>query len=720
MRQLLVGKRYFQQNFGVDVKIGWNPDSFGYNWQLPQIYKKSGVDYFVTQKMSWNDTTKFPYKLFWWEAPDGSKVLTYFPQGYGNDMNPLGIARDLATYTPATHFPELLYLYGVGDHGGGPTRAMLDQALQLQQPAAVFPKLTFSTAQSFFDDVQKSMEQGGLEVPTWNNELYLEFHRGTYTTQSESDKRIRANEELLQNSEKLASLAFLDGQPYPQSQFQDCWKRLLFDDFHDLMPGSGIAVNYQDAAENLRAVSFQGQQILHNATNEITARIDTAGAGVPVVLYNPLSWARTGPVEVTVQFPGPVHGVEARDAAGQPLLAQLASLDPATHQARVWVLARDVPPLGYAVIHLLPATGRTTVNHPPSLRGVPGTENTETGAIRSWKGASGVGRAGVASPRRHVVRFPSPSTSVPSVPGTPRREGGWLISVRNPASPLKASGTTLENEFLRVTVDPKTGCITHLFNKVDHQETLAPGAQGNLLQAFADHPRQYDAWNIDPDYEKHGTDLNQAQEVKLIESGPVRAVIRVKKKFQNSTFVQDICLYAGVPRVDVNMQADWHEQHVLLKVAFPVSVQSPFATYEIPYGTIQRPTTRNTPAEQAKFEVPALRWGDLSDARHGFSLLNASKYGYDCKGNVLRLSLLRSPTSPDPQADQGFHEFTYALYPHAGGWQTGQSMRRAYELNFPMSPRHRGRAQRRAAGPLLVRASEPRQRHPHRHQESRR
>jgi alpha-mannosidase len=141
-----------------------------------------------------------------------------------------------------------------------------------------------------------------------------------------------------------------------------------------------------------------------------------------------------------------------------------------------------------------------------------------------------------------------------------------------------------------------------------------------------------------------------------------------------------------VPRVDVNMQADWHEKHVLLKVAFPVSVQSDFATYEIPYGTIRRPTTRNTPAEQAKFEAPALRWGDLSDASHGFSLLNASKYGYDCKGSVLRLTLLRSPTYPDPHADEGFHEFTYALYPHAGNWQTGQSMRRAYELNFPMLP----------------------------------
>jgi alpha-mannosidase len=201
-----------------------------------------------------------------------------------------------------------------------------------------------------------------------------------------------------------------------------------------------------------------------------------------------------------------------------------------------------------------------------------------------------------------------------------------------------------------------------------------------------DKPKEYDAWNIDANFEDQKWDLKEAEEVKLIENTPVRAVIRVRKKFQNSTFVQDICMYPGVPRVDVNMQADWHEKHILLKVAFPVSVQSNYATYEIPYGNIQRPTTRNTPEEKAMFEVPALRWGDLSDTSHGFSLLNASKYGYDAKGNVLRLSLLRSPAWPDAHADEGLHEFTYALYPHAGDWKAGETERRGLELNYPLIP----------------------------------
>jgi len=141
-------------------------------------------------------------------------------------------------------------------------------------------------------------------------------------------------------------------------------------------------------------------------------------------------------------------------------------------------------------------------------------------------------------------------------------------------------------------------------------------------------------------------------------------------------------MYPAIARVDVNMQADWHEKHILLKVAFPASVHSKTATYEIPFGSIERPTARNTPEEKAQFEVPALHWADLSDDRHGLSILNNSKYGYDAKGNVLRLTLLRSPAWPDAHADEGHHEFTYSLYPHRGNWRDAQTVRRGYELNY--------------------------------------
>jgi len=636
VRQILVGKRYFLQNFGADIKIGWNPDSFGYNWQLPQIYKKSGIDYFVTSKLLWaTDYTKFPYRLFWWEAPDGSRLLTYFPHEYANDFNPEQMTKDLSLYAPliygtkVTDSPQMLYLYGIGDHGGGPTRTMLDQANRLRDPNTVFPKIDFSTAEAFFADLNQELPN--LKVPTWKDELYFEYHRGVYTSQADTKQRIRHDEELMLDAEKYASVASLFGRPYAQDQFGLAWKNLLFDHFHDVMPGSGIAVNYLDAKRNLEDVARSANELAHDALDEIMAHINTQGDGMPVVVFNSLSWPRTDVIEAEVQLPGPAKQIEVIDAAGQRVESQLLAMDLATNRAHFLVLAAT-PAMGY-----------------------------KTYFVRS------------------LAKSPANSADVYNRHLTPV---------------VRASASTMENGSLRVKVDPQTGCITSLYDLRNQTEALAPSetdtggpktsACGNLLQAFYDKPQKWDAWNIDADFEKQHWDLDKADEVKLVEGGPLRAIIRVKKHFQNSTFVQDITMYAGVPRVDVKMQADWHEKHILLKVAFPVSVHSDKATFEIPYGSIERPTTRNTPAEQAKFEVPAQRWADLSDTKHGFSLLNDSKYGYDVRGNVLRLSLLRSPEWPDPHADEGHHEFTYSLYPHAGTWRDAQTVRRGYELNYKL------------------------------------
>jgi alpha-mannosidase len=626
VRQILTGKRYFQQKFGVDVKIGWNPDSFGYSWQLPQIYKKSGMDYFVTQKIYWNDTTKFPYKLFWWEGPDGSRLLSYIPHDYANDTEPAKMATDLGAYAASMYESdppngrEMMHLYGVGDHGGGPTRSMLDTAKRWMSDEVVYPRLRFATARGFFDNLQKS--SANLKIPTWRSEMYFEYHRGVMTTQAETKRRIRNAEELLLNAEKFSAIATLFGPSYPAEKFDGAWKDLLFDDFHDIFPGSGIAVNYLDAKRNLENVNRLGNAILGGSLNEIGSRINTQGLGVPVVIFNSLSWPRKEVTQITAQLPADAGQIEVRDGGGELVPSQLLSVDKETHRARL-LLHADVPSLGYKTYYV----------HAPEKLSAP------VGAVRS-------------------------------------------------------SADTLENEMVRVKVDPKTGCITSLFDKQANLETLAAADTdaggprdsvcGNLLQAFRDKPKQWDAWNIDADFEKEHWDLTKADEVALLESGPLRGIIRVKKHFQNSRFVQDIILAAGSVRVDVRMDADWHEKHVLLKATFPVNARSDKASFEIPYGSIERPTTRNTPAEQAQFEVPALQWADLSDAHHGLSLLNDCKYGYDAKGNVLRLSLLRSPEWPDPHADEGQHEFTYAIYPHAGSWRDAQTVRQGYELNYPL------------------------------------
>jgi alpha-mannosidase len=442
------------------------------------------------------------------------------------------------------------------------------------------------------------------------------------TTQAETKRRIRTTEEVLLNAEKFAALSTLYGRKYPVEDFQRAWRDLLFDDFHDIFPGSGIAVNYLDAKRNLEDVQRVGNGILDGSLAEISARINTTAPGIPVAVFNAMSWPRDEVVETEVQLPSAAKAIEVFDDAGKLVASQVIANDLATHRVKL-LLKASVPSLGY---------------------------------------------------RTYYVRASTKTTP--------------------PSSEIKATSSSLENDVVRLTVNPETGCMTSLYDKRSKTETLAPSETdtggptqficGNLLQTFRDKPKQWDAWNIDADFEKEHWDLDHADEVKLIENGPLRAVLQVKNHFQNSTFVRNIIVTAGSPRVDVRMTADWHEKHILLKVAIPSSAHNDKATFEIPYGSIERPTTRNTPAERGKFEVPALQWADLSDATHGVSLLNDCKYGYDAKGNVLRLSLLRSPEWPDPHADEGLHQFTYSLYPHAGTWRDALTVRRGYELNYPL------------------------------------
>ena len=636
VRSLLIGKRWFQKQYGVDVRIGWNPDSFGYNWQLPQIYKRSGVDYFVTQKMTWNDTNQLPFKLFWWESPDGSKVLTYFPHDYANNnLNPVRLSADLAQARErAPGLNEMMDLYGIGDHGGGPTRAVLDEGMHWSQADKVIPKMKFGLAQPFFTSVEQKIapdspewnyasiakgytfpkpEAGKIGIPTWKDEMYFEYHRGVMTTQANHKRNMRESVEWTLNAEKYASLAWLRGDGYPGDRLTEAWKKITLNDFHDLAAGSGIGIIYKDAQRDYDQVRWATDEISAKSLHTLAAEINTKQAGsVPLLVFNPLAWQRSGLTTVSVQMADATSGdVAVMDGQNRTLPSQVLTHDAKTNTYSLLVQVPDVPSMGYKVLHV--------------------------GAAR-----------------------------------------------KPAATEVKASGTTIENAALKVVVDPSTGCITSIFDKKANFESLAAGACGNQLQTFKDTPKDYDAWNIDPGTLDHFTSIDKADSVELVEKGPLRAVIRVKHTWQSSKFTQDIALYAGMDMVDINNDIDWHESHVLLKAAFPLAATSNHATYEIPYGSIERPTTRNNTWEQARFEVPAMRWADLSDAQHGFSLINESKYGYDDKDNVLRLTLLRSPTWPDPEADRGRQQFHYALYPHAGDWKQAMTVRRGYEYNYKL------------------------------------
>ncbi|HEX8812907.1 MAG TPA: glycoside hydrolase family 38 C-terminal domain-containing protein, partial [Terracidiphilus sp.] len=622
VRQLLVGKRWYKQAYGVDVRIGWNPDSFGYTWQLPQIYKKSGVDYFVTQKMTWNDTNQLPFKLFWWESPDGSKVLAYFPHDYANNnLNPTRLAADLKQARErAPGMTKMMDLYGIGDHGGGPTRAILDEGFHWATPSTppkVMPNIEFDIAQPFFSSVEKTIAPmspvwnyqsiahgyappkevpGKVAIPTWKSELYFEYHRGVMTSQAHHKHNMRTSEEEVLNAEKWASLAWVlsgqaGGRAYPADEITEDWKKVLFNQFHDLAAGSGIGIIYKDAQKDYDYVRLSTDAISDKSLARVGEEINTAGAGIPVVVYNPLGWERSGDVHVRVQ-------TEADKSAEMTLHVD------------------NVPALGYKVV-----------------------------------------RVGGAKAETHAVAKAS--------------DAGNSIA--------------LDNDRVHVAVDKNTGCVTSLVEKASKFETLASGACGNQLQFFKDTPKDYDAWNIDP-----GTldvapqtiaKADSVESTKLANGAPA---IKVSYTWQSSKFVQTITLGAMSDIVDVENDFDWHEAHVLLKASFPVAATSDFATFEIPFGQIDRPTTRNNSWEKAQFEVPAMRWADLGDGKHGLSILNRDKYGYDAVGNQLRITLLRSPKWPDPEADMGHQHFHYAIYPHEGTWKDALTVRRGWEYDYPL------------------------------------
>ena len=472
-------------------------------------------------------------------------------------------------------------------------------------------------------DTRLPQPAAGLwSLPVWNDELYFEYHRGVFTSQASHKRNMRESEEWMLNAEKWSSIAWLTGTPYPAPQLNEAWKKVLFNQFHDLAAGSGISVIYKDAQKDYDMVRFTADAATSQASGAIASYIDTQSAskGVPILVFNPLAWQRTDVVEFTVQLPGAASAIEIVNAAGKVLDAESSLKNSETHTFSVRALVPDVPSLGYELVYAR---------------------------------AAGAARAAEAKPASGVQ--------------------------------VSADGHTLENQFLRITIDAKTGCITSLVNKQSKFDAIAAGGCGNLLQAFVDTPKEYDAWNIDADFDKVFTNLDMVDSVQLAEHDALRAVLRVTRHWQASTFVEDITLYNGLPRVDIVTDIDWHERHKLLKAGFPLAASSPHATYEIPYGTIERPTTRNNSVEDAKFEVPALRWADLGDQNNGFSLINESKYGYDAKGNLLRLSLLRSPTWPDPEADQGHQHFAYALYPHAGTWKQALTVRQGYDFNYRLT-----------------------------------
>lgn len=610
-RQIIYGQQYNQSRFGELTRVAWLPDTFGFCWQLPQLLLQGGIDYFVTQKFQWNDTTKFPHQLFWWEAPDGSRVLSLMSSAIGEGIDPLKMIDYACGWQTQTGIAESLWLFGVGDHGGGPTRDMLALADRWSK-SDVFPDLEFTTAVKYLDKLASRSDCPDL--PVWRDELYLEFHRGCFTTHADQKRSNRQCEDLLYQAELWSSLAcIVMRQTYSEDlwlQLETAWKQTLFNQFHDIIPGTSIEPVYVTANEDWENVERITTQIISDALSQIAAQISLPTPptpdAIPLLIFNALNWSRTEVVSLSIPHP---ESWQIYAADGQILTSQSST-------EQLLFLAADLPSVGYRLFWLAPT---------PQL---PSPISTET---------------------------------------------------------LDPSDFIFKNQYLRVEIDAATGDIARIWDEINQRELLAD-SRGNQLQAFTDSNQYWDAWNIDPQYAEHQLPPSQLKSIEWIDRGTIRQRLRVVRELAGCEFSQDYLLEAHSPILRIKTSVEWQAEHILVKANFPLNLTAATSTAEIACGAIDRTTTPTTPAEKAKWELPTHKWIDLTDnsASYGVSLLNDSKYGYDAGTDYLRLTLLRSAKWPDPIADRGYHEFTYAIYPHTGTWQDAQTVRKGYELNSPL------------------------------------
>ncbi|AJD57779.1 alpha-mannosidase [Synechococcus elongatus] len=593
VRQLLYGQRYSTETLGVQNRVAWLPDSFGFCWQLPQLLQQAGIDTFVTQKLRWNDSTQFPHGLFRWRSPDGSEVLALMSAPIGTGIDPEAIANYSWEWEQQTGSQESLWLPGVGDHGGGPTRDMLEQARRWQQ-SPCFPQLQFETLTAYLERLGDRDR-----LPVWNNELYLEFHRGCYTSHADQKAYNRQAETALYSAEVWASFAsLLTGADYPKVNLEAAWKATLFNQFHDILPGSAIPEVYADADPEWQQAIATAHQVKSEALTAIAAHIawtaPPSSTAQPWLIFNDLPGDRSTVIAIDGHW-------RIFDLSGQELPSQFTPTET--------LVAVTVSGMGW---------------------------------LGLWR------EAAIAT-----------------------------IQAIDPTAPLH-----LSNDWLSAEIDPETGDLLQLR---DRQGRELLDGQGNQFQRFQDQGQYWDAWNIDPAYEQHPLPSPELQSLTWLEQGPLRWRLRRILSCDRSTITQDYVLTVADPWLKLETTIDWQQRHELLKVAFPTTVSAPVATYEMAAGAIARPTQPQTPAEAAQWEVPALRWADLSDLQGGLAILNDCKYGYDCRDRQLRLTLLRGSTWPDPQADLGQHQFAYAIYPHPDSWQAAGVAPLARRLNQPLT-----------------------------------
>ncbi len=602
IRQFLVGKQASKELLGYEADTLWLPDVFGYAAALPQILAGCRIKYFVTSKINWNDTTRFPYDTFIWRGIDGTGINSHFISAKNAGYNGRVTPQELTDIWNEVQHKEVqsacVRSIGEGDGGGGTLRADLEMARRLNDLEGC-PKAQWKTVSSALESIFSEQ----VELPEWRGELYLELHRGTYTTQSRTKRNNRLIEFGLRGTEFLCSLESLDNREnWPGDKLLECWKKMLTNQFHDIIPGSCIGRVYTEAEAESAEILSELAEITSSVRKRILSRV-----GGAVLAVNDLGWERNDVLTVKEALLSGISAVKADDGTVYPVQRYI-NLD-----------------------------GEMTAAFTPKLPSL------------GWR------------------RFSAASEA-------PEQKSSFVYS-----------GESLETPFFRIAFD-SSGRITSLIIKETGQEMVAEGGSFNALITAEDVPVFWDAWDIDADWTKHITEETRLVSTEAAADGAV--CFRLRRKYDigtASTLVQDMVCYSSNPRIDFENRVQWNEKWRLLKVEFDTALDTTQVRCEVQYGHIWRNTHKNLMQDRAKFEICAHKWISLEEDGGGIALLNDCKYGHDVHGGRMRLSLLRSPIAPDPDADRGSHAFTYAILPFSGSFAASDVIASAYELNSPSS-----------------------------------
>ncbi len=610
VRHGLYGQRYFKEKFGKMAETGYNVDSFGHNGNLPQILKKSGMGNYVFMRPMPLEKG-LPGRIFWWKSMDGSKVMTYrIPYEYCT------WGKDLEKYTKrlACELEDgedsLMMFYGVGNHGGGPTKENIRSIYELNAREDM-PAMEMSSTGAFFREVREN----GKEYPEYIGDL--QHHAsGCYSVLSQVKRENRRAEELLVAAEGWSAIAKTTGkQPYPED-FQEAWKGVLFNQFHDILAGTSIPSAYRDASYLYGQAMAVGQKNLNYAVQAISWEIDIEEDVTmkPIVVFNSHAW--NGKMIIDLEVRGLSNdNFKLTDAEGRRIPAQRIQSEATVNGQSRLLFVAELPSMGYEVFKLY--------------------------------------------------------LNVEDAPSYPRVYVGEGI---------------LENERFKLEFNPATGFMKSFYDKKKDLEILR--REGGVLTVYED---KSDTWSHNIfKFDKVLSDMKVVC-MRVLEDGPVRSVIRIKYRYNQSFVVQDFRLYKELDYVEVKVRADWREPQTILKVRYPVNFNFRKPTYEIPYGYIEKSANGE--------EEPGQSWFDFTGEHfkigcmYGLAIANDSKYSYSMDVDEMDLTILKNSVYAhhDPKeleegveynyVDDGIQEFTYLLIPHEGNWKDSDVIKYAKELN---------------------------------------